>query len=910
MSKTHFITLTGYLLLGLPASAALLLSPIQGAPVAENVVAEGDRQKAVRFEDKRLTELYLHYKAQTPRAAEQDTAVALRDLPGPLQTMIEQGKTGLLDEILTTAQTMLAQQAPDLFMPVEFFSADAAAGSAEELAHLLDKTSSYLKIAEGAITDLHHYLDWYPDNDWSRRFGDNGFYDHLCQLRQSLILTKAMLSYYQAGLRRYESDGGKDVVTKNDPDLELKQSFQELTELHNSSGHLFVYNGKDQTQDSTQDPTQDQDRGQAQAEPNDITAGLVNLRFWLVRLARSLACDEPKYLDQFRQYLNLSIQLPTSAELGYEIRLESLHYTVLTNDDVNATESRIRKLEKWLKAIEQQIENYPVKLLQLYLLEYKLCKPYGKSMQSIFGRLAALAQQYPQLCPTVSTFIAGCLHEPFITATETDQFTRDWSDFDLLALGRYYQTTRPRAGGPSVKDCCDLAIRLYESVLRSRASKNPHYPQVLYDLALCHYQLAEHYRQLDDDENAVKETIMAINNWDRLAREFPAWSASGDSEQISSAEAARLGGSLSYNLFVTDPERYGDLARRTLATFVGQIKPGQAVPDGPFAQTDAAKQYRYHYGMTLRQGEHYEQAADMFAAVDDDDPHKFAARYWAIHCRYYHYQNDNSPTAPANINQQCIGELTALIEDNPADPLTINATLLLTHIFQQEERISTAIEVVGKALQVHPDSAQLIVTALNLLQRQQADLLSLHALGPSRKEELIRHLTNSLPLAQKISRSLKPDVNDEQTILASRVFLEQVTLASVTFVENPRPRDFDQMLQEADALMTQLEQYPVLKRSLWLIRCRALLTFARGDYGDSQQLWYRIRRSTEKATDETMRYYWWEARYFGLCCLPAGGDLQNTAHTIDVLIRSRPDYTGPWIERLKLLRQQAQTQQP
>jgi hypothetical protein len=88
------------------------------------------------------------------------------------------------------------------------------------------------------------------------------------------------------------------------------------------------------------------------------------------------------------------------------------------------------------------------------------------------------------------------------------------------------------------------------------------------------------------------------------------------------------------------------------------------------------------------------------------------------------------------------------------------------------------------------------------------------------------------------------------------------------------------------------------------------LTFARGDYGDSQQLWYRIRRSTEKATDETMRYYWWEARYFGLCCMPASGDPQNVAHTIDVLIRSRPDYSGPWIERLKLLRQQARTQQP
>ena len=121
----------------------------------------------------------------------------------------------------------------------------------------------------------------------------------------------------------------------------------------------------------------------------------------------------------------------------------------------------------------------------------------------------------------------------------------------------------------------------------------------------------------------------------------------------------------------------------------------------------------------------------------------------------------------------------------------------------------------------------------------------------------------------------------------------------------------DSPLTEARSLIERAGRTEGALNQLWLVRCRALLAFAEGRFQKSQELWYRIRQSVQDNQDaekEMSQYHWWEARYFGLRCLLERGQSEQVRHVINVVLRTHPDYQGPWRMRLEQLKIQQQPQ--
>ncbi len=739
------------------------------------------------------------------------------ELPIVLQEMVDQCSTALLDEVLQDCHGRLSQKAYQLELHVLLFPKNAARLEAVKLSELLDRTEQHLKIAAGACAEMLAWLDWYSGDDWQRRFGDTHFFTRLGQLQQNVTLVRCAASYYRAAADTHLSQDAERVIAA------LKQSLQGLQEL----------------------------------SPGDL-----QLRLWQAKIAWRLAAYEPEYLDVANQQLQLLLREPLPIELTCDVRLALVRCGIATYGDKPLVFSRqVENVEQWLKKNQSRLNNYPVRLLELAVLELV---GQSKLVTASLRPLKELMRDHRQLHRHVSYMVGGYLADAFNSGASPDGLCRDWDDFDFFAVADYYRSQQsPRY---------DCAAGVCEAFLRIRRPRNKHYPQMLYDLALCRHRLG-----------SATGSLAAIACWARLAREFPRWQSDSDPQQVSASQAACLAAAGAYKLFANDADKYTDLALRTLPVLVEA-----------FAESDTARQYRYYYGLVLKTADRHRQAADMFATVGSDDANKSAARYYAVLCRFRQYrQADENRTT---LYDPLIDELNQLSQDETNCPFAHESLLLLAQLHEQLGRITPAIAAIRKALQADAENAKLLSLASNLLSKQRADLLELHAQGKHR--QLLESLSVSLPLTRTLYKT------KQQFDFARRMILEQLCLAgavSAEFEPIDNPFDLQQLVKEAQELLDPLTKNGTYNRQLWFVRCRALLSFARGEYRSSQQLWRRIRSATADSEDQTNRYYWWQGRYFGLLCLMRQGRSQEASHAIDVLIRTHGQADSAWLNRLRNL---------
>jgi len=815
--------------------------------------------------------LYNHYATEHEQSAAQHKNQQRPNLPPFMMTMLDQGKIGIFDGIIAEVNKILFQQAAQLDLPMDFFSCVSRNPPAEKLSRQLDAIEPDLTILRDALGDLLNWLDWYPKDDWHKRFGKTGIYEHLRQLKHDLILTDSAYCYYRSRTNRRLNIEESTKSAQN-----LKRLQQELDKQINN------------------------------------TTDSIRLLLWQSRLCRTSAnsdCDK-----NIRQLTEL-LKKPVAKNDRHNIKLELMRLALKKNIKVTNIDQIIEQVKQhyvWLEknSFDKKFHNNLLQtaLFESYLRQLRMTiPPFDNitghrrflSTREFLTPIKTLADKYPKLRSVCSDLLANRLACSVKVLAESDSqynlrdLVKTWDDFELLALAGYYQNQNP--------PCFDFAVKLYQTFLETRQKQNHCYQQVLYDLGLCHYLLGKRHLAKNNSADFEKQTVSAITCWHRLAGEFPYFELKGNSADVSSRNAIALAADAAYDLFNRDAEKYGNLTINVLATLIGSVGQAGAVTIGPFSQTEIAKKYRYHYGSVLQRAHQYEKAACVFSTVDNKDTQKTAARYNAVYCRFHHYQNSEPTLANrSKIYQKCADELIAFIDDNLTDPLIVKATLLLTHIYQEMSLITPAIKAVNRTLQIYPTDKQLITAAVNLLQSQRDELLKLHAHGSP--DKLSAELIDSLTLAQRAYHGLKLDTTNEMFPFAARAWLERIALASVnlTGADLPEPK-------QADALLARLNQNEKYNRSLWLIRCRALLAFAEGKHEDSQKMWHSIRNSTKNKSDNNMRYYWWESRYFSLRCLQAKGDTNQTAHVINVLLQTHPNEQSPWIKRLKQLKKELKT---
>ena len=808
----------------------------------------------------------------------------------------------LPDEIMRRLQTILFQKAFSYDLPMDFFAAAAENFPARQLACLLKEADMLLFIEERALTDLLSYLDWYPEDDWYDRFGATGFYNRLQMLQRNLTLVRSIFWYYRARIGYLEAetiDGGPLIGEKELPTA-LEKSYQQL-------GNLLKEAGKEEL-DSAQ------------------------IQLWQVRLARMLGIYQAPYRQSALSQLERLLKQSETAELNYQMRLELLrcNFDHHRSDfsEVKLLLENVTRLGDALRQNQPDPESYPIQRLQIALWEscllqrrQQLISPQISPPQRLYltnrrylEPLVNVVRQSARLEPVVRALVGGrlaaSLGEQIDTVDESflPDLLRHWSDFELLALARHYQIQQE----PSLK----RSLRIWEQFLGIRPADNKSYPQVLYEAAWCHGRLAESEGSDFSFGSSEEHLVAAVKYWHRLACEFPRW-ISCESCQVTAQDAAVQAARYCYNLFLKNPQAYSELALEVIGALVGRMEAGKTEPAGTFAETDAARGFRYHYAYVLYLAGQYSRAAEMFDAVGAEDDNKSAARYYGILARLQPYLEADLPrNERACLYEPLINELNRFIDSDPRGPYAVSALQLLIQLRQQLEQIELALQAARRALELNSTNGQLTLLSLNLLSRQRAVCLDLHARGEY--QQLWKFLSLSLPLAQSVYNELEnaepnqaPSPTDRQALIAGRIYGEQLCMAAVSAAEFGRESDLEdstEIQKKAERLLDRWGDDKSVISQLWYVRCRALLSFARKDFAEAQKLWYHIREATAPSDEETARYCWWESRYFGMRCLGQLGTAAEVEHAIDILLRSRPDEETVWKERLRDLKVQAQKQ--
>ena len=794
----------------------------------------------------------------------------------------------------------LTLQAWQLSRQVDLFPRRLADRAAAELAELLGQIAADIAAADETVEQLQRYLQWYPETNWQQRFGESGFYDQLGQVGQTLDLYECLVCYYRVCVTDHFGAGNAQSAGRVD---DLGRALTTVTGFA----------------DGNRQPT---------------------LKLWQIRLMRRLGREDPDYISQTRRLITDILLTRPPARLQFDVRFEALRCAAdAAKPNRGNLSLQLQQLKDWINANRNELSDYPDILLQLALFEIKSDPQANR--RAVLGSLAG---QHESLAQRIDELLAVYLEDDLAEAADYEQVLAGLSTGEMLTLVRHWQS----AERPDWAGALDICRRL----LQSRPASDTDYGQVLYQAGSCHQQLA-----LSASEPGTTEhMIAAIEYWRRLAREVPGWSSPSDPQRINAKQAATHAAALVCRLFATDRDEFGTLGCAVLGTLVGDIDPNgaPAEPVGLWAATASAQGYRYHYGCVLQAVGRYGQAAAMFAAVPADDPEKAAADYYAVVCRLK--QND----APGQ-RQQYVGRLTELVQSyqrlpdqaavrplaskavlllaqlnleapggqvepclnvldhhaelwasGSGDPADRAAALLLrTQAYRQLGKTESALQALADDPATATADQSLLAVCLNVMADQRANLMTLHSGGEG--AQLAQALALSLPLARGVYESVGPNAVDGLSPAAARRYLELLSLAAATVAEcEGSNRQFDSPLPPLDQLITaaqsafdDLGQQTDQPVSLWQIRCRALLGYARGDWAGSRGNWYLIRRATESRKGHDMRYYWWESRYFGLTCLLRQGEADQVAHAIDVLTRSRSDYNGPWLARLKSLRQTA-----
>lgn len=835
-------------------------------------------------QDQRLTPLISRYTRYPYKAPKITTEL---DLPAPLQPMVKNAKTELLDELQNTCRTLLFQHAAILDLPIDWFGDYPTNPPAEQLQKILDTTWEYLKISHGIIADLNSFLDWYAGDDWHAQFGATGLYQRLRQCDQDTQFLLAVYAYYHARVPQPNSE--------NNIPLHVKKSFELIKRRMNDS--------------------------------KQNSQSLRALQLWYFRLGRVLAKNEPALYQETRQELENILKSPLEPEQQYNFHLESLRYALaaptMRLSDLESLNLKTRLFRDWLRGNQYTVVHHKNKSLELAVLESLLLQKQRSltisvppvreqsylSDRSYLKPMIDLAQREPRWSSWVQEMIAARLAASISNLEKKqrkdwEKYIRNATGFELLSLARYYRNQTPP----------DFAKtqNVYEIFIQTHSPTHDKMPEVLYDAAVCCYQLA----QPDPNGHSKLENrdyqVQAIHYWNRLAHKFPRWTGSSGTRNVSAFQGLIQSADRAYRLATESPDLYSPLARQTLSILVGGISSDGSEPVGPFATTPAAGVYRYYYALLLFSDNQYDQAANWFDAVPRNDPHCQAARCFAIRCRYQLAQTEakkqNQPISTRR-HPSWIKTLETLLQEEYSDSLAEQAVPLLIRLYQELNQTNDALSVLTQALRRNPHQPQWIGFALKIFQEQRSNLLQLHA--GANYLELSNKLKTTLPASQTVyeifesGSGKKRPLWEQQRLLATRNYIEQLCMAAITtsdHKESPSVPPLRSLIDRADKAIATTGKDPAYANQVWFVRCQAILAFVKGQFEPSRQHWHQIRSAVAEKKDEQETYFWWESRYFSLRCLIQLNRSEEAKHALDVLLRSHPNETSPWFARLKALR--------
>ncbi len=569
----------------------------------------------------------------------------------------------------------------------------------------------------------------------------------------------------------------------------------------------------------------------------------IELRLLIGRLLRTIAADNPERLTEVREYFT---PLENTA-LAPQTKLEKILCRLQCNQDYKI------ELDNLEKSLTNSTGLWPLRILILRNLtatNHKTTEFLPSPSQLIPCK--QLRSRNKDARAIIDNWLGQILAAALKNFGSIEKLPRPLDDIETEILAQLYTEQKNHTA----------LIDIYQEFIRTHLRDHPNYNPTLYNLGRAFYQLGHQNNNPDD-------LAQAVSTWLKLAENKP------DTEEFILETAAKV----AYQLFTIDNEKYAGLAQKTFALFSVRHAPSPAVD-----------KQRYYYGQILRQLNNHPAAREQFLQARTDDTNYPQAKYYAALSAletpelYQQAPSELETIAQQKDNQTALYAAVKLAEiylnETPPRPQQcLNILKPFNNLPKNQREIIFHLKFRAcQTAQDYPRSLSELTEYLNqggsnipktLLAAIRQEILELHSKDDDKLAPLLRA---ALPVARKMQ---------------DKWSLEIIALAALA---DPR----EELITAAQSL---LDKFPS-ENTLWQIRVKAQLAFATGDYESSRKLWYTIRKAVDNDGEPQSKYYWWEARFYGIQCLRRCGQDDEANHAIEVLLKTTSDEQSPWRARL------------
>ncbi len=713
-----------------------------------------------------------------------------------------------------------------------------------QLFRILNDVQQQLERLNTAAEELYTYLDGYDGEDWETRFGASGFYDELMRLRLRLGFLDAAWRYYAAW--------GKTFSASSPPSTSAADIHASLVLCQKRFETLATDVKKE---------------------------SLAEMLFWQGRVQALMAYRQSARAEKADKYFQQAARQTLSPELSWTILYEQTQLGLWQSKPVR---ENIKPLELLLAQHSDKISLPACKQVCLALLQ-------GELRGGSFTPLQELLRSKVYLRDEGEALLGVFLAQELAKVQDTSVWIAQHEPWEIKITAERLRQMNP-------PDRLHAAL-LYEAGIDrivDNASSEKSY--LLFRAGQCRYQLID-FKRFDAADRQHAEHV--VQHWSKLA-EYPQWSISDEAHSYDSLSALTTAADLSLQLYAAQPNKFTELAKKTLGLLVGRFEKESSVPLGPFAESDAAKKRRYYFAALLENLGEYALAAQWFEAVGQDDSYFDQARYHAIYCRY---QLSESSASAADVRQRrrWIDDLRQLAEkakSTQQSDLWPAVSLLMVKIYESLNEPMLGLTILQDVMEASEKSTT-AEAGLSFLTRRTTYVGSM--LREDRTENLRSYLLAAVPVSREIYRSLKNSSQNDYTATAQRLYLEHLALLNAYARRlNWQMPDNLSCLDEFKQELEQINPASATSEWLWLWKVQGLAAYAMGDYPASQEAWQKVRACSDPDKGEESDS-WWLARVWSLRCLAAQNRDEDLRHVIDVLRRSRSTLPEGWGEQIKAL---------
>ncbi len=694
------------------------------------------------------------------------------------------------------------------------------------------------------LENYYSFIDRYRDDDWYDRFGRNGVYQRIKNLREeSEILKAAWFLYIQ-----------------NTDDFQPGQVSFDAAQISNELIKLYA-----------------------------DTSQTIYLVWWYkVNYNSGMFANPVKCYEEMISSLDQGA-MPFTDSIEFLLIKNEVY---LANGILSFSEAleSINSLRFKLEQVQLPVKDKEELLIRLALYESYLCYNYIYENAShgqggitplqvgtgCYKELLRIASEYPFLSGRIIKYISYNSYY-LLEQADTDQWLKylpGWDQPVVYQAALYYKNKGPAES--------QKVLTLFKAI--EKAGDKTVVPKMLYSRGYYFLELAENASGkdgvIDYYRNALNDFVSLLDIIDFASQEY------------------QLGQSVLQGVLLSVRQLYDDKVSRqwlidTLKPSVEKFINSKNMSKGISNSSDVSL-LCFYYSLMLEDIKEYQKAIELFSHVSARE----LARAVEFHKAYCRYQVRLEADQKSDLLREVISPLESLISSSKEyDTITINAAVLLSEACLETGHFDLYLKTVSPVLQAADidGSSELVRFAQKFVLAYMGKEFRVKV-AQGDYPWLIGELYKVKPLVDAMYKKSSAEEKPLSAVLYSRLISFQISSCTDR-------RQLETIMSEYADILRDLGQH-IAEGHLEKVRNQALQDMVSGEYGSARESWYKVRASEN--SDES--YFYWESRYWGIYCQALNGDSGQAMHSIDVIIAendfdsddtAQPQFKSLWLDRIR-----------